>query len=567
MAVVAWMLSMNSAKALEGGLGVCHYDGADGLNMGSEVVNWFYWGGGPFDWAKIEATKGMYDFSASEQLLSSLFAKRPKVEYWVDVQTALVPSVPEWAKNDYYGYQPYGTSTKRSFFIPWNENYLNELDKLLGQVRRHFDNPNTVVYKNRDKMVAINIMGGGPNGEMMTGGFPADQRERIGYTDEKYYEALMRIVEMYVKHFGGFKPVVLQLGSGAYGRPDFMKKVAEDVVARWGNQVWLKYNGWSEAINAELVTYPWMSGGYWRKVGGDSVSFRFTNTKARNIRYGKVKIKANSGTVNRNLKMVIYKDSNGKVGEKWAESELVVTSLSSDPKTITFTFPSSPIYLSYTYWAAIEGFSLGELQVEVVQDSSAVLGDRLGGWTYFPGERINWELTQVFKEGLGTHRLLASLAGKTRVGFEPGNFGLGTQAYPVQNSAEVIYNSIMETVNPNWVSKYPSQSTGRSDFYVPISYLCLQNDYYARSGISRDQFAGAANYIRANAAKSVGAAVTPTATTRQLVDANNDGITDLADLAIWKLEYLSQNGNEADFNDDGGVNLTDLGIWKIEYLL
>jgi hypothetical protein len=413
---------------------------------------------------------------------------------------------------------------------------------------------------------------------MMTGGFPADQRTAIGYSDDKYYAALMKIVDIYVNHFGGFKPVVLQLGSGANGSADFMRKVANDVADKYGNQVWLKYNGWSEAINAELVAYPWANNGYWRTVTKGKIGFQFTNSKARNIKYAKVKMRAVSETVNRNLKMVIYKDNGGKIGEKWAESEVVPTDLGTEGKVITFNFPQNKIYLSYKYWIEVEGLGPGEGQIELVADGTSILGegDEVAR-NYTLGTRINWEMTQVFVEGLYVHELLASLATKTRVGFEPGQYGTGNQSYPVQNSAEVIYRSIMETVDPS----------RKSNFYVPISYLCLQNDYYAKSGITRSQFKIAADLIRINASRPVGMASIPvaTATNRPTIkptptttltprnlgaDANGDGKIDGGDFSIWRKEYYDgiKTGGRwaADFNGDNIVDWADLEIWKIAYL-
>jgi hypothetical protein len=167
-------------------------------------------------------------------------------------------------------------------------------------------------------------------------------------------------------------------------------------------------------------------------------------------------------------------------------------------------------------------------------------------------------MTYLLKNGLGYHQLFASLAGKTRVGFEPGDFGVASQAAPVQNPASVIYNSIMETVNPN----------RKSEFYAPVSYLCLQNDYFAKSGITIEQFAEAAKYIQANANTSVGNPVPSVLVpTKAEVngDANGDGKVDLADQFVWKQEYFSRVGSRADFNRNGIVDFGDLDIWKKAY--
>jgi len=558
MAVTIWLSTVSGALALEGGLGVCHWAGPDGLGLGEATVNWFYTAGGGFDWAKIESVKGVYDFSAADSMLTS----QPKTNYWLDIQTGLVTSVPEWTKNSTYGYVT--ISSKRSTFIPWNENYLAALDKLLGQVRKHYDDPSSIAYKYRDKLTAINIMGGGPNGEMLTGGGGSNYNINMfpGYSDELYIQTVMRTVDMYVKHFGDFKPVVLQLGNGLLPNGNVFAPVVDQVTAKYGNKVWLKWNGWNEATNAVLPVYKMATTGRAMNVGGQSVAFRFTNNEARNILQAKIKVKS-AEVANSNVKMVIYKDNNRQIGSKWAESKNTGMSQTGEWQMLTFNFPASSLYMSYSYWVSIEGIG-GLREIEVVDDEVGQVAQDGGyGWSYGQGVRLNWETTQIFRGGLSYHQKLASVANVTKVGFEPGGFGIASQAVPVQNPASVIFDSLLYTVDPE--KKDAINTSQRSNFYVPISFMCLQNDYYQRAGITADQYKKIADLIRVNAGGSI-VGMQPEALGKRGGDANEDGRVDLMDLGIWKTEYVTKIGSRADFNSDGKVDLNDFGSWKFVYL-
>ncbi|MFA6603124.1 MAG: dockerin type I domain-containing protein [Candidatus Shapirobacteria bacterium] len=563
LVVIVWLAAGEHSLALEGGLGVCHWAGPNGLGLGESTVNWFYAAGGGFDWAKIEAKQGVYDFSEGDNMLASQLATWPKASYWLDVQTGMVASVPEWTKNDVYGYVT--ISSKRSAFIPWNENYLVALDKLLGQVRKHYDDPTSVAYKFRDKLTAINMMGGGPNGEMLTGGGGSNYNVNMfpGYTDQLYIQTVMRIVDMYVKHFGDFKPVVLQLGNGLLLNGNVFNPVVDQVSSKYGNKVWLKWNGWNEVTNAVLPVYKMKNGGRWTAVNGQKMAMRFTNNEARNIIQAKTKIKSVE-TISSNMKMVIYKDNNGQIGNKWAESNNTKVSQSGEWQMWTFSFPASSLYMSYSYWVSIEGIGQELREIEVIDDGLGQMAIDSGeGWKYQTGSVFNWETSQIFRGGLSYHQKLASVANITKVGFEPGGFGTASQAEPVQNPASVIYEALLYTVDSEKMDAINTNQ--RSNFYVPISFMCLQNDYYQRAGITADQYKRIADLIRINAAKPL--VVAQGAGLDKMVgDANGDGRVDLIDLGIWKTEFVTETGKTADFYGDGKVDLNDFGVWKSAYL-
>ncbi|MBP6993898.1 hypothetical protein KBB12_01505 [Candidatus Woesebacteria bacterium] len=229
------------------GFGKCHSAGAP-LNR-SGLVNWFYTGGYTESFLDAEATRGVFDFNKWDHMLDSVFRNYPDSSFWLNVQTSQPDSVPQWAKDDpTLGYLV--TSSSGSAFPIWNPNYQREFELLMTKYSEHIYS-SSFVYRNKIK--AVVIMGGGPYGEMISyGGCPSGDRckkfEAQGYTDEKYYDAVVNwLVPLYARLFPDY-PLVLQLGGGL-GQPGYSgnvgKQAARTLIDRYGTRMYIKWNGWN----------------------------------------------------------------------------------------------------------------------------------------------------------------------------------------------------------------------------------------------------------------------------------------------------------------------------------
>jgi hypothetical protein len=114
-------------------------------------------------------------------------------------------------------------------------------------------------YDDDPTVDAVNIAAGGCYGEMTICAASTDKVawEQAGYTDERFVEAVNRIIDIYLEpeiwdYVGdptlnpGFvkTPVVLQLGSGLYGHTiSVIQPVVEHAMSKYGMRVWLKFNG------------------------------------------------------------------------------------------------------------------------------------------------------------------------------------------------------------------------------------------------------------------------------------------------------------------------------------
>lgn len=232
-----------SAPKSDLGLGVCHWPGPEGLRFQPEV-NWFYWGsGGGQNWKDIEPAKGKYTFEKLDRAFESHFRQYPNTFVLLNINTAAPDAVPSWTKNFDYGFIM-GPHSNASSFAPWNSNYQVALKKLLLITGQHIRSPQ---FKYKSRIKGVIIMGGGWYGEMIIW---ADKTSRVyrdwkrlGYTDDRYFEALMRIISFYAEAFPEY-PLILQISSGLNGSEKFLEKVVKEVNRKYGPRVYLKWNGW-----------------------------------------------------------------------------------------------------------------------------------------------------------------------------------------------------------------------------------------------------------------------------------------------------------------------------------
>lgn len=229
------------------GFGKCHSAGAP-LNR-SGLVNWFYTGGHTESWLDVEPTQGTFTFSRWDTMLDGLFRQYPDSSFWLNVQTSQPDSVPQWAKGDpSLGY--IGISSSASAFPIWNQSFQRAFETLMTKYSDHIYSPS---FAHRDRIKAVVIMGGGGYGEMISyGGCPSGDRcqkfEAQGYTDEKYYDAVVNwLVPLYARLFPDY-PLVLQLGGGL-GQPTYSgnvgKQAARALIDRYGTRMYIKWNGWN----------------------------------------------------------------------------------------------------------------------------------------------------------------------------------------------------------------------------------------------------------------------------------------------------------------------------------
>ena len=229
------------------GFGKCHSAGAP-LNR-SGLMNWFYTGGYTESLLDVEGTRGAFDFSRWDRMLDSLFRNYPDSSFWLNVQTSQQDSVPQWAKDDpSLGYLV--TSSTGSGFPIWNPNYQREFELLQTKYSEHIYSS---TFAHRDRIKAIVMMGGGQYGEMIAwSGCPDSDACRgwvaRGYTDEKYYDAIVNwLVPLYARLFPDY-PLVLQLGGGVGGpgyAGDIGKRAARTLIDRYGTRMYIKWNGWN----------------------------------------------------------------------------------------------------------------------------------------------------------------------------------------------------------------------------------------------------------------------------------------------------------------------------------
>jgi len=226
----------------EQGLGQCHW--LDSTILSTPDVGWAYDASeASSGWKTIEPQDGIFNWA----LLDAQVGKARNLEkrIWLELLTT-EGQTPQWARDA--GVSVIGS--RGGTPAPWNETYQGLLRRAVHAMAARYDDNPTVD--------AINLMAGGCYGEMVICAPRVDRRiwEQAGYTDERFIEAVKRIIDIYLEEeyvwedgskSHGFlqTPVVLQVGSGLYGHTTaVIRPVVEYAMSKYGMRVWLKYNGW-----------------------------------------------------------------------------------------------------------------------------------------------------------------------------------------------------------------------------------------------------------------------------------------------------------------------------------
>jgi hypothetical protein len=225
----------------EQGLGQCHWVEAGILSL--PYVSWGYDAGETTSaWATIEPQPGTFDWAPLDAEVNKAHDLGKHI--WLELLTT-EGQTPQWARDA--GVVLVGS--RGGTPVPWNETYQRLLRRAVHAMAARYDDDPTVD--------AINLMAGGCYGEMAicAGETDAPAWEQAGYTDDRFVEAVKRIIDIYLEdeyqwedgsRSHGFRhtPVVLQLGGGLYGHTAaVIQPVVDYAVSTYGMRVWLKYNG------------------------------------------------------------------------------------------------------------------------------------------------------------------------------------------------------------------------------------------------------------------------------------------------------------------------------------
>jgi len=230
------------------GLGQCHW--LDPNIVSRSYVSWGYDVGS--SWPAVEPQPGVFNWTRADAEIAK--ARRMGKRIWLELHTT-EGQVPQWAKDA--GVVLVGS--RGGTPVPWNETYLRLLRRAVHAMAARYDGNPTVD--------AVNLMAGGCYGEMAICNYIQDEAAWLaaGYTDARYAEAVKQIIDIYLEedyewedgsHTHGFlkTPVVLQIGSGLYGRVgSVLLPVVDYAISKYGMRVWLKYNGLGGFDLAEWV--------------------------------------------------------------------------------------------------------------------------------------------------------------------------------------------------------------------------------------------------------------------------------------------------------------------------
>jgi hypothetical protein len=225
------------------GLGQCHWLASDILSQ--PYVSWAYDSSVTVSsWSVIEPEPGVYNWDSLDAQISKARALGKRI--WLELHTS-EGQTPQWARDA--GVVVVGS--RGGVPVPWNETYQRLLRRVVHAMAERYDADPTVD--------AINVAAGGCYGEMTICSASTDKNawEEAGYTDERFIEAVKKIIDIYLEpevwdlvgdstlsHGFVKTPVVLQLGSGLYGHTiSVIPPVAEYAMSNYGMRVWLKYNG------------------------------------------------------------------------------------------------------------------------------------------------------------------------------------------------------------------------------------------------------------------------------------------------------------------------------------
>lgn len=223
------------------GLGQCHWLAA--AVIAEPYVSWGYDARESVSgWAAVEPQPGVFNWEPLDAEINKAQSLGKRI--WLELLTT-EGLTPQWARD--MGVELVGS--RGGTPVPWSETYQRLLRRAVHAMAARYDGNPTVD--------AINAMAGGCYGEMSICARETDAPawEEAGYTDEKFVEAVKRILDIYLEaeyvwedgsRTHGFlkTPVVLQLGGGLYGHTaEVINPVVEYAISKYGMRVWLKYNG------------------------------------------------------------------------------------------------------------------------------------------------------------------------------------------------------------------------------------------------------------------------------------------------------------------------------------
>jgi len=225
------------------GLGQCHW--LDSGILSQPYVSWAYDSSVAISsWSVIEPEPGVFNWDPLDAQIAKAQALGKRI--WLELHTS-EGQTPQWARDA--GVVVVGS--RGGVPVPWNETYQQLLRRVVHAMAERYDDNPTVD--------AINVAAGGCYGEMTICAASTDKNvwEEAGYTDERFIEAVKKIIDIYLEaevwdlvgdptlsHGFVRTPAVLQLGSGLYGHTiSVIPPVAEYAVSTYGMRVWLKYNG------------------------------------------------------------------------------------------------------------------------------------------------------------------------------------------------------------------------------------------------------------------------------------------------------------------------------------
>jgi len=236
------------------GIGVCH----QAVKM-DNIINWSYETTQALLWKSLEPQPGVYNFSYLDNLINSYQGQGVKI--WLSIQTVAGNHAPPlWVEGlgaKWFSI-PRSDGKDHGLFAPWDQVYLERLEKLLVAINNHLESQSQAY---QDTVGGIMMMSGGMYGEMQlwSGSAEAILAESLHLNPENnsdllvfrqaYYRAVLNLTDLYLSVFRSW-PVALQLGYNfQFTHPQNGKvmpvdqAVVEAKVPQYPGRLFLKFNG------------------------------------------------------------------------------------------------------------------------------------------------------------------------------------------------------------------------------------------------------------------------------------------------------------------------------------
>lgn len=265
------------------GLGQCHWVGGVGLGHSS----WAYSGDNTYGWGYIEPERGKFNWSP--YLRDIQLARERGKKIWLQILTsaALPYTIPQWAKEE--GIEILGETFDSKMAGPfaacWDPKYRKLFGEALEALAREFEQDK---YSYVVEAIIIAACGGYgemtiqarrncyglPNSDVTDindpyvkslakayGRTPKEMTERncncAGTSclcfDYYYIKSVIKMIDLYMRYFKKL-PVVLQLGTSISCQAIVPAVVANYAHCRYGERVWVKFNGWSPVRQGALLS-------------------------------------------------------------------------------------------------------------------------------------------------------------------------------------------------------------------------------------------------------------------------------------------------------------------------